>query len=621
VNLRRPVATDPVAADAAIAAGTDGTSFRLLKTTDGLNWNTASATLTPPDSIATTAIAPSSGFQTYYVAGTSNNIWRTTDGGTTWTQSSTGLSSSYFWTYSIHVDATTPARALASTSRGLYLTTNTGAHWDSIVGTGTTRLPTDIVMGAVFDPSDANTVYAVTDIGAFRGTITPAVGTAPPDAVWTPFDEGLPDALAISDVWVNRTTKRLKISSMGYGTFERDVRPGITCPAARLVVRDNVIDRGETPSPSGVPDPEHPIPDPAKRWFFKPDDTTAGRLYWWNSTDVRIDVPSAAPVKNQIASADHVEVETCPIHVADCPAGTIRDADPQRGQAARVYAQVNNMGLQPATDVRVTALFADASTGLPSLPVDFWTTTLPAGSTGCGALTAGSGWQFADPANPCRLIPTVNPEYPETVRFDWNVPANQAGHSCMLIVAESAADPIHASVRATNERRISELVPNNRQISLRNLHVIDAASTSGGGTSNAIEGMNASNPDRELKYVDLIVSRVDLPKDAIVGFLLPTRQGVESVGARAGTLTLSPSERRLAAELKLSPKAFYRVNDSREARIRLPVAPGATWRLGLVYRVRKLPAGASARFSVIAMQGDRTLGGNTYIIRSPQRRR
>jgi len=191
----------------------------------------------------------------------------------------------------------------------------------------------------------------------------------------------------------------------------------------------------------------------------------------------------------------------------------------------------------------------------------------------------------------------------------------------MLIVSESASDPIQPSVRAINERRISELVPNNRQISLRNLHVIDTPPAPSGGASNGIEGMDVSNPDRESRYVDLIVSRVDLPKEAVVGFLLPTRNGVESEGMQAGTRKLSARERRLAGELKVSSRAFYRVNDSREARIRLPVPPGSTWRLGLVFNVPKIPPGSSVRFSVIARQGDRVLGGNTYIIRSTQRKR
>ena len=616
VQIRSPVVADRTLARAALAVGTDGTSDRLLKTTDGVNWNNASPNLAPAVSLATIAIAPSSGFQTYYLAASDNQIWRTTNGGTSWAQASTGLSTSSFWTFSITVDATNPARALAATGSGVYLTSNTGAHWDLISGTGTTGLPSDVVMGAVFDPTDPNTVYAATRVGPFRGTITPAVGTTPASGAWTAFDEGLPDGLGISDMWVNPITKRLKIASMGYGAFERDIRPGITCPSTRLLIRDNVIDRGDTPSPSGVPDPEHPIPDLARPPFFKPDDTAAGRLYWWNSTDVRIDVPSTAPAKNQVASADHVEFESCPIHVSDCPPGTIRDADPQRGRSARVYVQVNNVGLRPATNVRVTALFADASTGLPNLPVDFWTTTFPAGASNCGALTPGSGWQFVDAVNPCRVIPAVNPEFPETLGFDWNVPAGQAGHSCVFVISESAADPIQPSVRATNERRLSELVPNNRQISLRNLHVIDAPA----GSTDHMEGMKVSNPDRELPYVDLLISNVDLPKDAIVGFLLPTRRGVESEGARPARVVLSAEQQTLARQLKLTPTAFYRVSGSGEARLRLPVPPGETWQLGLVYKAEKMPVGSSARLSLMGRQGERVTGGNSYIIRSHARK-
>lgn len=246
-------------------------------------------------------------------------------------------------------------------------------------------------------------------MGVLSGTITPAAGTTPPSGSWTPFDEGLPDGLDINDIWVNRATGILRIGTMGHGAYQRDVRPGIACPAARLLVRDNVDDQGERPSVSGVPDPEHPSPDPARPGFYKPDDTDAGRLSWWSSADIRIDVPSSAPVKNRIAPADHVEMQSCPINLSDCPPGTLLDASPQRGQTARVYAQVNNVGLQPASDVRVVALFADASTGLPLLPADFWTTTFPAGSTGCGALDTSTGWHFADPSNPCRVIPVVNP--------------------------------------------------------------------------------------------------------------------------------------------------------------------------------------------------------------------
>src|SRR5262249_4973045 len=154
----------------------------------------------------------------------------------------------------------------------------------------------------------------------------------PPTAVWSPFDEGLPDAVDTNGIWVNRTTGILTIGTMGHGTFQRNINPGVTCPAAQLVVRDNVFDRGVTPSASGIPDAEHPIADPARPGFFKPNDTAAGKLYWWHSPDIRIDVPSQDPPANQIANADHVEFETCPIEITNCPPGVMKDSHPVRGQ-------------------------------------------------------------------------------------------------------------------------------------------------------------------------------------------------------------------------------------------------------------------------------------------------
>jgi hypothetical protein len=619
-----PLMTDSMVVRGALSGGyttapgpTPGSTintWRLIKTTDGLNWNNASTQLTPPATITAIGIAPSSTFQTYYLGVSGGAIWRTINGGTMWTQTSTGLPAGV-WVNAIEVDAANPARAIAATSNGIFLTVDTGATWNSVAGSGMGALPTNAITGAVFNPNDSNSVFAVTDIGAFRGTITPAIGASPPSGAWTPFDEGLPDGMDINDIWVNRTTGMLKIGTMGHGAYQRDIRSGIACPSTELVVRDNVNDRGVTPSPSGVPDPEHPIPDAAHPGFYKPDDTAAGRVYWWSSTDIRIDVPATAPVKNQITSADHVEMQTCPINLADCPAGTLRDANPRRGQAARVYAQVTNTGLQSGSNVRVVALFADASVGLPLLPADFWTTTFPAGSTTCGSLTPGSGWQFAEPANPCRVIPVVNPDVPEVVRFDWTVPTTQAEHSCILIISESSNDPLNPSIRTTNERRLWELVPNNRQISLRNLHVVDSTAPSGGGEPRGIEGMNIPNPSRDIRYVELVLSRVDLPRKAVIGLIVPTSSGITAKGAQRSEVNLDDRQLKLVRDLKLDPRFFYRVTDANEAVIRVPVAPGGMARVGLVYNAGNTKNGVTLRWSIIARQGSEVLGGNTYFIR------
>ena len=582
VTVTSPLMSDSVVAAAALAAGRDASNvWRLLKTTDGLNWNNASPTFPAGAALGSIGIAPSSSFQTYYIGVGAGAIWRTTNGGGVWAQASTGIPA-FAAVSGIDVDRTNPARAVAATSDGIFLTIDTGATWNSIAGAGATALPTSAITGAVFDPSDANKVYAVSDVGAFRGTITPAAGATPPSGSWTPFDEGLPDGLDINDLWVNRANGILKIGTMGHGAYQRDIRPGITCPSARLLVRDNVNDYGITPSVSGAPDPEHPIPDPARPTFYKPDDTSAGRLYWWSSTDVRIDVPTADPAKNQIAQADHVEMQICPINLSSCPAGALLDSNPRRGQAAKVYAQVTNTGLQPGTNVRVVALFADAGAGLPLLPTDFWTTTFPAGSTSCGALDTSTGWKFAEPANPCRVIPVVNPDVPEVAQYNWTVPVGQAEHSCMLIISESISDPLDPNIRATNERRLWELVPKNRQISLRNLHVIDAPPTPSGGEPRGLETMNVPNLTTA-NFIELVFWSVDLPGSALLGVFLPTTQGVTVLGARAGEQKLSEEQLSRVREVNLGTNAFFRITDPHEAVFRLPIPAGETWKIAVVY--------------------------------------
>ena len=616
-NIASPLVTDDSVAGGALAASftqplpTDPRVFRLVRTTDGVNWSYASPALAANVGIAAIGIAPSSAFATYYMGIGGGAIWRTTDAGVNWTMASTGLAGAV---NAISVDATDATRALASTTAGVFLTVDTGANWTAINGTGAGMLPTSNITGALFDPSAPNTIYAVTDIGAFRGTLTPAAGMTPATAAWVPYDEGLPDGLDINDLWVNRATKTLKIGTMGHGAYQRDIRPAITCPAARLLVRDNVFDGGATPSPSGVPDPEHPIPDPARPGFYKPDDTNAGRVYWWQSADIRIDVPSAAPAKNQIANGDHVEIQTCPIHLADCPAGTIRDGDPQRGVPARVYANVSNAGLAAATNVRVIAMYADASSGLPPLPPDFWTTTFPAASTTCGALDSSTGWHLADAASPCKVIPVVNPDLPEAARFDWTPPMGQATHSCMLVIVESGDDPLDASIRATNEVNVNTLVPGHRHVTLRNLHVVDAPPAPAGGGTPRMETMHVRNPDERPSRVQLWVSRAALPKDASLQLSLPTSDA-NTKGARR-LQGFSPAALREARALKVDVKSVYAIADPAEAVLEFTMPARADWVVAWAVVPGSLKRGESARWSVVERIGDRVVGGNTYIVRA-----
>jgi hypothetical protein len=616
-----PVITNPTApAGGALATAGGGCNpVQIMKTTDGVNWSSI-ATLPAGARVNFITAAPGTSFQHYYIGmiyfppsltacpgfvGTPFTpvVWRTTTGGGPWSTASSGVPNG--WLMNAVVDPANPSRAfLIAGNAGVALTTDGGANWIPVTGT----LPSGsyLVDGAI-DPTDPNTLYLATSVGVFKGALTTGGGTA--SAVWTPFDEGLPDGLNITDMSVNPATQVLTVSSMGHAAYHRDVRPGITCPARMLVVRDNVFDRGVEPSPSSVPDSEHPIPDPLRPGFYKPDDTPGGRLYWWTSSDIRIDVPDADPPKNQLAEVDHVELETCPVELPDCPVDTLLDSQPRRGRAARGYVQVANRGLNAITNVRVIALYTDATTGLPLLPANFWSTTFPA-SGPCGALDTSTGWNVVDSAMPCKTIPLVNPNMPEVVRFDWNVPVSAAEHSCFLTIVEAVDDPLDPAVRSTNERRLWVLVPENRQIGLRNLHVVDPPPVPLPGPWEWAEVVLIPNPGPD-PFVDLAFSAVGLGDDVRV--ILPTVAGVLTQDMGRARIDPTRKELELARANKLDPAATFTVSGG-TGTMRVSIPPGETWRIVLSARTDQ-----AARLSVVASQGGTVLGGSTYILRGQRK--
>jgi hypothetical protein len=489
-----PVVADPSVAHVALVAGvrkdpaTDGGTLSgrgLLRTADGVTW-TEILTLTN-GGFTSMAISPSAGGngkKSYYVGVAGPSIFSSPDEGATWNRTPAGLPAD-LQPNQLAIDWTNPARAVAAYGGGaggtVVLTTNTGANWATLTATAPNTLPTGAgVTGVAIDPTDPNTIYAATSVGVFKGTLTPASNAVS----FVPFDEGLPNGLDINNIYIDRVSKVMSIGSMGHGTYQRDITPGVTCPGPFLVARDSVYDRGVTPSPNGLPDPEHPIADTTRPSFFKPDDTPGGSVYWWDSTDIRIDVPSLDDAAHTIAAADNFEFESCPVEVTGCAAGTMIDRSPVRGSLANAYVQVTNHGLLAASNLRVVSLFTNATLEVPPLPANFWTTTFPANSASCGALDTSTGWSLVG----CSTIPLVNPELPEVAKFPWNVPANAAEHSCMLTVVDSVDDGVPNTTRAVFDT--GTLVPGDRHVAQRNLHVVDGPTTpSGGGGSGGGGGI------------------------------------------------------------------------------------------------------------------------------------
>jgi hypothetical protein len=615
ISLTSPLVTNATVAHFALAAAKDALGrYYVAQTSDGITWG--QSTVLPGGSVTALATAPGA-TSTIYVGLNTPTIVHSINGGGTWVAASSGLPSN-LQPNAITVDFTNPSRAIAvfggSSGAGAYITVDGGTMWIDITGGGTTLLPNVPLTGVAIDPSNPNVIYVASTLGVFKGTIS----GSPPTVAWAPFDEGIPDGLDVNDIGVNRATMTLSIASFGHGSYERDINPADSGGQAITVVRDVVSDTGiGASSSSGLPDPEHPISDPARPGFYIPNNSPGGLLYWWMSPDIRVDVPALDYVANQIPFADSVEMETCPTEITDCPPGTMIDSNPEPGQLANVYVQVANAGLQPASNVRVIAIYADATVTVPPLPATFWSTTFPAGSTACGALDTSTGWNVPDPSNPCVTIPVVNPEYPQTAKFPWSVPANQAEHSCMLVIIESQDDPIPAIVRSSNVVQSWELVPQNHQIAQRNLHIV--TSPAPGSPATGSEGMNVRNWTRE-PMVQLVFDRSLLPKGATLSVFLPTGAGKRTRGLKnarvARAAVVDARTARYADRHHIDMKTEYRVDANVAELPAFPVAPGQTAGLILRYSSGPLKANTAARFTVLQKSGGKVLGGSTFVLRS-----
>jgi hypothetical protein len=144
--------------------------------------------------------------------------------------------------------------------------------------------------------------------------------------------------------------------------------------------------------------------------------------------------------------------------------------------------------------------------------------------------------------------------------------------------------------------------------------------------------------------VQVVLSRGGgLAKDAKVGLLLPMGVKVKSHGLRpvnaepteihekrTAALRVAPREmyatkepkafEKQAAALKVDPRVMY-VTTGPEALIEdLPVPPGESVKIGVVFDSgSQTVSGTASRFTILERQGNVVLGGSTYILRIPAR--
>lgn len=307
------------------------------------------------------------------------------------------------------------------------------ATWTSVSGSGAGQLPDIPVYALAIEPADANTMYIGTDIGVFR--------TINGGSSWAPFSSGLPNA-PVFDLRLHAPARLLRLGTHGRGMWERmlDV-PAM--PDRDIFVRDNGMDTGRfTPSPSDVAaafaDPLHAV-------------ALGDHLWWWQCVDIKIDALEGGVPAYQmnVADVDFVAFDAKLAH-----------RNPQRGNVNRVYVQVHNRGIQPAANVTVKILYADASLGLPDLPSDFW-------SAFPGDSVDTSVWH---PVGVAQTVPSLPATQPAILEWNWTPPMSAADHSCMLVVVTSPDDPIPT---ANQGLVVGTLVLHEKRAGLKNLHVVN----------------------------------------------------------------------------------------------------------------------------------------------------
>ena len=292
----------------------------------------------------------------------------------------------------------------------------------------------------VVDPANPAHVYAGADIGIWRSTNG--------GAAWQVFSDGLPDA-AVVDFKLHDPRRLLRASTYGRGAFERTLD---TLPkqGVELYVRDTQLDQGRFATVNFLPDPVN----------------QGQTVAHWRGPDIKVDTPDVNgqyqfPLGSQINFFDFVDtLNDDSQNVATHATSTI---------TTRVYVQVHNRGVVPADNVRVMCLLANASAGLPALPVGYEANV----QNGMAINTA-----TLEDTRICHF--TRRPGgFPKIAAFDLTSdklppPANLAGnhHFCVLALCTIRATPTRPPMSIPTRTRLQE-----RKAAHKNLTVVQFTGT------------------------------------------------------------------------------------------------------------------------------------------------
>jgi len=455
--------------------------------------------------------------------------------------------------------------------------TGTPATWTNISGTGTGTLPNIPVNALTIDPAAPDTYYIATDVAVYR--------TINAGASWTQFSEGLPNC-AVFDLRLHNPTRLLRAATHGRGLWERKLDVA-SMPDVDLFFRDHLMATGRQP----------PTPSPVTAAFEDPLQyvSLGDQLWWWQCADIKLDALEGSTPSYQIpvATVDYLAFEN-----------KLQHRNAQRGKTNRVYVQVNNRGFAAGANVTVKVLYADASAGLPPLPADFWT-TFPNDSTNT------THWK---PIGTAKVIPSLSATEPTVLEWDWNTPMTAADHTCLLVVMDSPANPIPAGNKVFD---IGTLVPNEKRVGLKNLHVV---TTPPGTTTGLTLGFYRAS--EKAQTIQVLPSKLRGWSLGLMFQKQSSRSGI--VQTHEGWTLRKPTH----AILKKLKQRFGSGLKKYETSVIYMLAKGE--RGGKLVSIKTPKAGLSAllvlgsparskgvaTFSVVQEEESRVVGGNTFVLRA-----
>jgi len=485
-----------------------------------------------------------------------------------------------------------PLPANSSTVVAVMSGFGTGHVWRGVVPTSGVATWTDIsgalpdipVNALVIDPTNGARMFIGTDIGVFE-----TMNSGGSWSLISGSSTGLPNC-AVFDLRLHEATRILRAATHGRGLWEKPIDAPST-PAVDIYVRDHVMDTArEFPPQYGIP---AAFEDPL-RYVGLGDPQ-----YFWMCADIKIDALEGAVPSYQmpITDVDYVAFEA-----------KLQHRQPQRTKVNRVYVQIHNRGFQPAANVKVKILWADASAGLPNLPSDFWT-AFPGNSTNT------TQWQ---PIGTTQTVASFTPGIPLVLEWDWTPPATAADHSCMLVVMDSTSDPIPAASKVFD---IGTLVGTEKRVGWKNLHLIDPVPAPPPGGLSAILNFHLKGGTQQT--IQLVPHGKKSPKVSLIFAkkAIPAKPKLAGLTAKAPSQTLLKALIRQYGEKEMAnfdtTTAFALQSDGRPGSLSAALGDKA---IRAIVAIEGAEAGdGGAAFSVVQMAGEKVVGGSTFAMKATRK--